>query len=67
MKLLGKNIWQNKNRQNKKTTNNRIRLVERIRREWDEHVKRIDAERSQGTIYLPEEDLQGLRNEDGAT
>ena len=39
----------------------------RRRREWDEHVTRIDAEKSQGTIYLPEEDIQDVPKEDGAT
>jgi hypothetical protein len=43
--------------------------VERRRREWDEHVIRIDTE---GLVkisrrYLPEDDLQGVRKEDGAT
>ena len=37
--------------------------VERRRREWDEHVARMDAERL-GTIYL---DLQDVLKEDGAT
>ena len=42
--------------------------VESIR-EWDEHVKRMDAKilfKSQGIIYLPQEDLQDIRKEDGA-
>ena len=42
----------------------------KIRREWDEHITEWmlrDLLKSQGTIYLPEEDLQGIRKEDGAT
>ena len=45
-----------------------IEWVERRRRrEWDENVTRMDAERSQGTIHQPEEDHQDIRKEDGAT
>jgi hypothetical protein len=43
--------------------------MEKRRREWDEHVTRMNAERllkSQETIYLLE-DLQNVRKEDGAT
>ena len=44
--------------------------IRRRRREWDEHVTNMDAERLvkiSGTIYLPEVDLQDARKEDGAT
>ena len=46
--------------------------VERIRRrEWDEHVTRMDVERlvrSQGILYLLEEVLQdAIKADDGAT
>jgi len=44
--------------------------LERGRREWDEHVPRMNAEKLvnyQGTIYLSEEDLQDALKEDGAT
>ena len=48
-----------------------IQLInERVkrRREWDEHVTRMDVERSgQGTICLPEEGLQDVLKQDGAT
>ena len=40
------------------------------RREWDQHVTWMDAEKLvkyQGTIYLSEEDLQDALKEDGAT
>ena len=43
--------------------------VER-RREWDQHVTKLGAERIikyQGTVYLTEEDLQDVLKEDGAT
>ena len=40
--------------------------VESRRREWDEHVKKIDVERF-GTTYLPEEDFRDFRKENGAT
>ena len=44
--------------------------VER-RREWDEHVTRMDAERlvkiSKEISYLPEGDLQDLREKEGTT
>ena len=45
-------------------------MKRRRRREWDQHVTRMDAERlvkSKGKIYLPEEDIQDVRKEDGAT
>ena len=45
-------------------------FAESRRREWDEHVTRMDEERLvkiSWTIYLPEEDLQDVRKKDGAT
>jgi hypothetical protein len=45
--------------------------VERKRREWDKHVSRLDAEKlvkiskDNRTIYLPEDELQDVRKEDG--
>ena len=41
------------------------------RRQLDEHITRMDADRlvkiSRDSIYLPEEDLQDVRKEDGET
>ena len=40
--------------------------VERRRREWDEHVTRMNAERLVKISNLPEDDFQDVRKEDGA-
>ena len=42
------------------------------RREWDDHVTRMESERlvkisRDNTMQLPEEDLKDVRKEDGAT
>ena len=44
-------------------------MGERIRREFDEHVRWMDVKRLvkiQGKTYLPEEELQVVRKEYGA-
>jgi hypothetical protein len=54
--------------ENRRTRRRRIRRKQK--RALDEHVTRMDVERlvkSQGTIYIPEEDHEEVRKEDGAT